>query len=96
MPEPLRKPPLGQRLKDLLAQYGPVALYTYLAIFVVVLVGSGLAIKLGAGVDGAVGWAGTLGGAYAATKLTQPIRIFATLVLTPVVARVLRRGGPAA
>ena len=95
IPAPLRKPPLAQRLKTLFVEYGQLALVTYLVIFALVLVGFGVAIKMGAGVESAAGWAGTMGGAYAATKLTQPLRILATLVLTPVVARVVRRVPPA-
>ena len=39
---------------------------------------------------------GQLPAAYIATKLTQPLRIAATLALTPVVARVYERMRPSA
>ena len=46
-------------------------------------------------VEGTVAQAGVLGAAYVATKATQPLRILATLALTPLIARLVRRGkGP--
>ena len=83
--------PLAQRLSALLAQYGKVALWVYFGIFVLVLVGFGLAITFGFDVASAGAVAGTWGAAYVATKLTQPLRIAATLVVTPVVVRLLGR-----
>lgn len=86
-----------ERLKQHLAEFGPVAVGTYFAIFFLVLVGFALAISQGvelAGVEvqGAeLRGAGVLGAAYVATKLSQPVRIAATLVLTPLVAGLLRR-----
>jgi len=72
-------------------EYGSIAIYTYLVIFVVVLGAFAVAIKLGYAVEGASGTTGVLVSAWVATKLTQPIRIAATIGLTPFVARVLRR-----
>jgi hypothetical protein len=80
-----------ERLKQLLADYGRVALYTYLGLFVLVFLGFALAISAGFEVESAGGGAGLLGAAYLATKLTQPLRIGATLVLTPIVAGVLEK-----
>ncbi len=82
---------MGARLKNLLSEYGPVALGTYLAIFALVLAGFAVAISFGFHVQSAAGTAGVLGAAYVATKVAQPLRIGATLVLTPVVAKVLSR-----
>ncbi len=78
------------RLKELLAEYGQVALWIYLAIFALVLVGFMFAIKLGVKLEGTAGELGIWGAAWVATKLTQPLRIGATVVLTPFVAHVLR------
>jgi len=78
------------RLKELLAEYGQVALWIYLAIFALVLVGFMFAIKLGVKLEGTAGELGTWGAAWVATKLTQPLRIGATVVLTPFVAHALR------
>ena len=76
------------KLKALLAEYGSVAIYTYLALFAVVLIGFALAIKIGIKLEGTASGVGLLGAAWVATKLTQPLRILATVALTPIVARV--------
>lgn len=78
-------------LKQLLAEYGRVAIAVYLVIFAATLLGSWMAIRLGWRPGGVAGNAGTLAAAYLATKLTQPLRIAATVVLTPVVAKVHER-----
>ena len=78
-----------ERFKALLAEYGRVALATYFALFALVFAGFGLAIALGIQVASAEGGVGVLGAAYVATKLTQPLRIAATMALTPLVARVV-------
>jgi hypothetical protein len=62
-----------------------------LVIFATTIAGFAFAIGSGFQVEGAAATAGTWGAAYLATKLTQPIRIGATLALTPLVARVVRR-----
>lgn len=82
---------MKERLQKLLVEYGSLGLWVYFAIFALVLIGFALAIQLGVDVDGAAGTAGTWGAAYVATKLTQPLRILATLVVTPLVVRVARR-----
>ena len=82
-----------ERLKTLLEEYGKVALGTYFTLFVLVLLGFALAISTGFQPESAPGGMGLLGAAYIATKVTQPIRIGATLLLTPLVARLLYRLG---
>jgi len=82
---------MRDRLKALLVEYGSLALWVYFGIFAAVLVGFAVAIQAGVKVESAAGTAGTLGAAYLATKLTQPLRILATLVLTPIIVRVVRR-----
>lgn len=91
----MSRPPLKDRLQGLFAEYGTVAICTYFGLFFLVLGGFALALGLGVKVDSAGGGATVLGGAYIATKLTQPLRILATLVLTPAVASVVRRFRPA-
>ena len=81
----------GDKLKELLAEYGKVALVTYFAIFLLVLSGFALAIVWGFEVESAATGTGVLGAAWIATKLTQPIRIAGTLALTPIIARIFRR-----
>jgi hypothetical protein len=84
----------------LLEEYGRVALYTYLAIWLSTLAGFAVAISLGFSVKSAEGSLGLLGASWVATKLTQPLRIAATLALTPIVATAIKRlrggGAPAA
>jgi hypothetical protein len=80
-------------LTSLLAEYGRVALYTYLSLFVLVFAGFAAAIFAGVQVEGSAGNAGVVGAAYVATKVTQPLRILGTLALTPLVAALLKRLG---
>jgi hypothetical protein len=78
-------------MQKLLTEYGSVGIWVYFGIFGIVLVGFATAIKMGANVESAAGTAGTWGAAWVATKLTQPLRILATLVVTPFVVRITRR-----
>ena len=80
-----------EKLKSLLAEYGNVALGTYLVIWILTLAGFATAISLGFEVEGAASGAGLAGASWLATKLTQPLRIAGTLALTPIVAAVLRK-----
>lgn len=82
---------MRKTLKNILAEYGAVAVVVYLAIFFIVLAGFWLAIKTGLRPASAVGNAGAFTAAYIATKLTQPLRIGATLVLTPFAAKLYER-----
>ena len=60
-------------------------------LFAAVLAGSWFAIRTGWRPESAAGSAGTLAAAYVATKVTQPLRIAGTLVLTPLVAKLYER-----
>ena len=91
------KPKLKDRLKAMLEEYGPVAFITWFGVFLLVLGLMAVGVKLfgvqvaewfGVKMDGAVGTAGTLAIAYAITQGTKPLRILATLALTPVIAKV--------
>jgi hypothetical protein len=79
------------KLKALLEEYGRVAIWTYLVIWLTVLAGFAIAITAGVQVSTATGGAGVLLSAWLATKLTQPLRIAGTLAATPVVAAALRK-----
>jgi hypothetical protein len=79
------------KLKGLLAEYGNVAIGTYLVIWLLTLAGFAIAISLGLKVEGVASGAGLAGATWLATKLTQPLRIAGTLGLTPIVAAVLRK-----
>ena len=82
---------MKKTLKALLAEYGVVAVVLYFVIFGLVLAGSYFAIRAGWTPKGAAGKTGTLVAAYVVTKLTQPIRIAVTVVLTPFFARIYER-----
>lgn len=84
------RPPLKERWKTLMAEYGRLAIWVYFTIFFGLWAAFIVAIRLGFQVDGAGGTTGSVLGAYAAVKLTQPVRILATLGLTPPLERVLR------
>ena len=89
---PAAKPSLKERMKSLMEDYGPVAFSVYFAIFLLCIAGVAVAFRLGFQMEGVGGTAGTLGAAWLATKVIQPIRILATLALTPPVGRAwLRR-----
>jgi hypothetical protein len=79
------------RLQTLLVEYGSIALWVYFIIFAIVLFGLALALRFGIKIHGLAGTAGIWAGAYVGTKLCQPLRILATLALTPAVAAVVRR-----
>jgi len=80
-----------EKLKNLLAEYGNVAIGTYLVIWLLTLAGFAIAISMGIKVEGAASGAGLAGATWLAAKLTQPLRIAATLALTPLIAAVLRK-----
>jgi hypothetical protein len=80
-----------EKLKLLLEEYGRVAIVTYFAIFFLTLGGFALAITYGVKIESAQGGAGLLMASWLGTKLTQPLRIAATLALTPLVAAALRK-----
>lgn len=82
---------MSEKLKKLMAEYGRVALVVYLVLFVLVFAGSAIGLKMGFDLGGAGGNLGTAAAAYAVTKVSQPLRILATLALTPLVATVLGR-----
>lgn len=78
---------MRKTLKNILAEYGAVAVVLYLVIFALVLFGAWVAISAGWAPASVAGKAGTFAAAYIITKITQPLRIAATVVLTPLVAR---------
>ena len=82
---------MKDKLKNLLAEYGQIALGVYFVLFALTMAGFIIAFKAGFEPDSSAGTAGTIGAAWLATKATQLLRIAATLALTPVVASVARR-----
>lgn len=79
------------KLKVLLEEYGRVAIWTYLVIWLTVLAGFAIAISAGFNPASATSGAGVLLSAWVATKLTQPFRIAGTLAATPVIAAVIKK-----
>ena len=77
--------------QKLLAEYGIVAVVIYFVIFFAVLGVFWLAIRFGWEPSSAAGSVGTFAAAYIATKITQPLRIAATLLVTPFVAKLYER-----
>ena len=82
---------MRKTLKNIVVEYGAVAVVVYLAIFFLVLFGLWAAIKAGWQPSGAMANVGAFTAAYLLTKLTQPLRIIATLAITPLIARVFER-----
>lgn len=63
----------------------------YLTLHMIVLFAFYLAIKMGWTPDGLAGEAGIWTVAYLLTKLTQPVRLGLTMLLTPLIARLFSR-----
>ena len=87
---------MRKTLKQIATEYGAVAVVVYLSIFAAVLLGSWAAIHFGWKPESVGGNVGSFTAAYIATKLTQPLRIAATLALTPLVAKAYERIRPSA
>lgn len=82
---------MKQKLKEILSEYGAIAVVVYLVLFAVVLVGSYFAIRFGWTTRSAAGTAGVWAAAYIVTKLTQPFRIAATVLLSAFIGRLWDR-----
>jgi hypothetical protein len=80
-----------ERYEKLVAEYGWTAVGVYVSLYLGTWFAFWVAITQGIDVGTAAAGAGTIGGAWVATKVTQPIRIGATLVITPLVVAGLRR-----
>ena len=85
---------MRKTLKQVFAEYGAIAVVLYLAIFFIVFIGAWLGIRMGWAPGGVAGTAGTWTAAYIVTKITQPLRIAATVVLTTFIGKLWRRGQP--
>ena len=97
--QPVAKVSFSERMKALLAEWGPLLVVVWFTLFGLVLVGFVLAIQLGFEVESTAGTLGTWGAAYVATQLTKPLRLAATVIITPALGAFLRRfrrgGAPA-
>ena len=92
--EPAPKKSLKERLTAHFAEYGKIAIYTYLAISLCTIIGFSIAIGIGVSPSDATGVLGVIGAGWLAAKATVPLRILGTLALTPLVAAVVRRRKP--
>lgn len=93
---------MRKTFNKLLAEYGAVFVVVYFSLFFGVLVGAWAAVRygwdprplvarIGLNPEGLVANAGPWVIAYGVAKVTQPVRIAATLVLTPLLAKVWER-----
>src|SRR5919109_5429037 len=82
---------MKERLKNLPAEYGAIAVIVWFTIFVGTLCGFAAAISAGVDVEGVAGATGVWGAAYIATQLSKPLRIAGTVVATPIVAAAWHR-----
>jgi len=79
------------RLQKLMAEYGRVALWTYLSLSLLAIAGFSIAIAIGVAPSSSTGVLGVIGAGWLAAKATMPLRILATLALTPLIATLVRR-----
>lgn len=79
------------RFRDLVLEYGVIALIVHYVIFGAVIVGFWAAMRAGWQPTSTSANVGTWTAAYLATKVTQPLRIIATLAVTPLIARMYER-----
>jgi hypothetical protein len=79
---------MRKTLKNVLADYGVIAVIVYLALFTIVLVGSYFAIRLGWTPGTTAGKAGAWTAAYIVTKIAQPLRIAGTVLIATFVGRI--------
>ncbi len=82
---------IKERFEQIKKEYGKIAIVTYLVLWAAVLVAYVVAIKTGVQIEGVSSTGGILVGAWVAAKVSQPVRIMLTIVLTPVIASLFRR-----
>ena len=82
---------MRKTVQNIFAEYGAIAVVVYFAIFFAVLFGFWAAFRFGWRPSSAAATLGIWTAAYIATKLTQPVRIIATLAITPFIAKFYER-----
>lgn len=96
---------MRKKLQELLSEYGPIAAVTWFGIFFLVLGAFAVALQLGFSTeavtskmasfgfkpDGIAAQAGVWTAAYGLTKVVQPLRIGAWLLVTPALARLWQK-----
>jgi hypothetical protein len=93
-PAPPAKLPLKARLKAIFQDYPKVAIVTYLVLSAISVAGFSIAIGIGAEPSTATGVLGVIGAGWLAAKVTVPLRILATIGLTPPIAALLQKFWP--
>ncbi len=88
---PVVKRTLKERLSANVAEYGRIAVITYLVLSLLTIAGFSVAIGIGAEPSSATGVFGVIAAGWLAAKATMPLRILIVLGLTPAVAAVVRR-----
>ena len=83
---------IQDRLKGLVDEYGKIAIGLYFAIFALVYTFFLASISASVGETSTAETVSLAGAAWLATKLTQPLRIGATFVITPLIARLFKQG----
>ena len=83
---------MASKMETILAKYGRIGIIVYFSIFFLTLFGFWTLLTVGVDIRtwsffSSLGDVGPIGLAYAATKLTQPIRIGLTVVCTPLIDR---------
>jgi len=92
---------MRKKWKEIVEEYGKLAFVVYMTIFITTLIGFFILLKLGFS-DMLLEWfegsisedmltASTGVLAYALTKLTQPVRIFLTISLLPIISRLRKQ-----
>lgn len=74
-----------------MAEYPRIAIITYLTLSIASIVGFSIAIGIGAQPSTAAGTLGVIGAGWVAAKALMPLRILATLALTPLIAALISR-----
>lgn len=82
---------MSRRFKDILVEYGIVALVVHYTIGACVAIGIYIAMRTGWEPRNAAQSVGMWAATYGVYKATMPIRIPITLIITPFVARVYER-----
>lgn len=83
--------PLRERLKKQFTEYPRIAIITYLTLSLLSIAGFSIAIGIGAQPSTATGTLGVIGAGWVAAKALMPLRILATLALTPPIAAVVAK-----
>lgn len=87
LPFPSARPPVRERVRRFLAEYGVVGVVVYLVIHAATFVGAWAAIRAGWHPRGTAGRAGAVMAAYLVTSVTKVPRLVLAMAATPFVAR---------